>query len=356
MSSSDSNEDNSSVASGCMLLCSTSATLSLLRISVDLIQTASQETSKDYKEDHHNVNKASGNKENAKLASDNVSQLNSYGSIQAEEEIGLLSNTSTNSTSPMIALCFPSQHKAAHWSFRVQTLMVILLLFQILLNVHVVIVQSVLLTAVLVVGFGAWLTVRDLPRSRFGIFSRCIYLLSTLCLWLAVIFPYYQRRQETSAGDELIVNQIGLFGILSLVEIICVDLTSPVVDDHPRKKTLSRAAVLTLLKPYFWPDKTSTTAATNRIRAILTWVFVSLSKICNLAAPIFLGWASTELAHENYPGCIWYSSVYATIQFLGSGFKEGQSLVYLKVAQAAFVQLSETSFEHVSLVYLLILF
>jgi ATP-binding cassette, subfamily B, heavy metal transporter len=34
------------------------------------------------------------------------------------------------------------------------------------------------------------------------------------------------------------------------------------------------------------------------------------------------------------------------IQFLGSVFKEGQSLIYLKVAQAAFVQLSETTFVH----------
>jgi ABC-type transport system involved in Fe-S cluster assembly fused permease/ATPase subunit len=34
------------------------------------------------------------------------------------------------------------------------------------------------------------------------------------------------------------------------------------------------------------------------------------------------------------------------IGFLGSTFREGQSLIYLKVAQAAFVQLSETTFVH----------
>jgi ABC-type transport system involved in Fe-S cluster assembly fused permease/ATPase subunit len=34
------------------------------------------------------------------------------------------------------------------------------------------------------------------------------------------------------------------------------------------------------------------------------------------------------------------------IQFFGSVFREGQSLVYLKVAQAAFIQLSETTFVH----------
>ena len=36
----------------------------------------------------------------------------------------------------------------------------------------------------------------------------------------------------------------------------------------------------------------------------------------------------------------------AAVQFFGSMFKEGQSLVYLRVAQAAFVQLSETTFVH----------
>ena len=39
-------------------------------------------------------------------------------------------------------------------------------------------------------------------------------------------------------------------------------------------------------------------------------------------------------------------SLDAAVQFFGSMFKEGQSLVYLRVAQAAFVQLSETTFVH----------
>ena len=58
------------------------------------------------------------------------------------------------------------------------------------------------------------------------------------------------------------------------------------------------------------------------------------------------GWASTALAHQQYPPTIFYSISYAMIQFLGSTFKEGQSLMYLKVAQAAFVQLAETVFVH----------
>lgn len=101
-----------------------------------------------------------------------------------------------------------------------------------------------------------------------------------------------------------------------------------------------------LLKPYFWPDATDTTASMNRIRAILTWVSVILSKVCNLVSPILLGWSSTALAHQQYSRCIYMAMSYSAVHFFGSVFKEGQSLIYLKVAQAAFVQLSETTFVH----------
>jgi hypothetical protein len=42
------------------------------------------------------------------------------------------------------------------------------------------------------------------------------------------------------------------------------------------------------LKPYFWPDHTAESAATNRIRAIMTWVCVILSKVCNLVSPVLV--------------------------------------------------------------------
>jgi ABC-type multidrug transport system fused ATPase/permease subunit len=143
---------------------------------------------------------------------------------------------------------------------------------------------------------------------------------------------------------------ISIFTIVTLIESIF--LPKPAVqnqgDDNPSqgRKTLSKTAMITLLKPYFWPSETSSSAAMNRFRAIMTWVFVCLSKVCNLLSPLFLGWASTALAHQDYVKTIQYSISYAMIQFFGSTFKEGQSLVYLKVAQAAFVELSETTFVH----------
>jgi ABC-type transport system involved in Fe-S cluster assembly fused permease/ATPase subunit len=84
----------------------------------------------------------------------------------------------------------------------------------------------------------------------------------------------------------------------------------------------------------------------NRFRAVATWFCVISSKACGLTGPLLLGWASTALAHQDYKGTIQYAIGYSVISWLGSTLKEGQSLVYLKVAQAAFVQLSETAFGH----------
>jgi ABC-type transport system involved in Fe-S cluster assembly fused permease/ATPase subunit len=62
--------------------------------------------------------------------------------------------------------------------------------------------------------------------------------------------------------------------------------------------------------------------------------------------PIYLGRATTALAQLDYTATIQNTVIYVTLNFAGSFFKECQSLVYLKVAQAAFVQLSEVSFRH----------
>lgn len=87
---------------------------------------------------------------------------------------------------------------------------------------------------------------------------------------------------------------MGLFCLLSIGECFFVQLPmrgSPHAfegQELPKKKSLSRAAVLTLLKPYIWPNETEESAAINRIRAILTWVSVILSKVCNLVSPILV--------------------------------------------------------------------
>lgn len=119
-------------------------------------------------------------------------------------------------------------------------------------------------------------------------------------------------------------------------------------DDKQEKKKarLSFKSLALMLKPYFWPDKTSSSAMLNRTLAVLTWVCVVGSKISSLSSPIILGRASTALSHQLYHDTAKYIVVYVAINFVGVLCKEGQRMLYLKVSQAAFVQLSEIVFKH----------
>jgi ABC-type multidrug transport system fused ATPase/permease subunit len=121
----------------------------------------------------------------------------------------------------------------------------------------------------------------------------------------------------------------------------------------PKKKKLSWSAIAILVQPYIWPNAVMGDgnnawweASMNRFRAIMTWICVIVSKYCSLISPLYLGWASTALAHQDYSNCIRYTIWYNVISWLSSTFKEGQSLMYLKVKQAAFIQLSQTAFGH----------
>jgi len=113
-----------------------------------------------------------------------------------------------------------------------------------------------------------------------------------------------------------------------------------------KKARLSMKSILIVLKPYFWPEATATSATLNRIRAVSTWFFVVASKFTGLLAPIYIGRASTALAIQDYRGCIENVIIFSVLQFVSAFLREAQSLVYLRVAQAAFVLLAELSFSH----------
>lgn len=195
------------------------------------------------------------------------------------------------------------------------------------------------LTTSFVFLLGSALAYRDMARVRFTFTHRLLYVLTALIVLLAVF------RLEKSCGVLSILAS--LYVCFSLFESYIIKYATPAsTDEGDKRAQLSQKAYLTLLKPYFWPDATKSTAFANRFRAIFTWVCVVLSKVCNLSSPILLGWASTALSRQDYAKCMEYAILYAFIGFMGSTFKEGQSLIYLKVAQAAFVQLSETAFSH----------
>ncbi|CAB9528099.1 Lactococcin-G-processing and transport ATP-binding protein LagD [Seminavis robusta] len=345
----------STKASTLVVLASCSAiTLQLLRVSIDLIQVASKGSPKD---------------EDKKTKSVDSSNSKSYGSVDPskdtkdvaastdEETQGLLVDgdaaTSSSSTAPtpFSAFLLPRISLVCHGLLALVFLAVPL----VWKSSNSIFSSSLKDSTVFCLILGGYVTARDLPRSRFGLFQRLYYTLASVLLVAAyfgnLFWEYYNSYNDVpvqwTLGDEILVAAISFYLGLTLVDVCVTRGTAAAVVAEPVKRALSRKALLTMLKPYFWPDATDSSALWNRVRAIMTWVCVILSKICNLVSPILLGWASTALAHQDYASCIKWSIAYAFLQLMSSTFREGQSLVYLKVAQAAFVQLSETTFGHI---------
>jgi ABC-type multidrug transport system fused ATPase/permease subunit len=194
---------------------------------------------------------------------------------------------------------------------------------------------------------------RDPNKARYGSVQRALKLATASTLWIIFTTCWLKKRNESQTATS-VVDRALLIAISAVVALVLFD------DNWSRRlpevrrrssipqRTISRRAFVRMLRPYFWPNKSTTDASVlgNRVRAVLTWVCVVGSKVCGLVSPLFLGWATTSLAHQDYRGTILYSIEFCVISLVGTVLKECQSLVYLKVAQAAFVQLSETAFEH----------
>lgn len=198
--------------------------------------------------------------------------------------------------------------------------------------------------------FGLWVAVRDYNRQRFASAQRLFYVMSTAITMLGNIVlvadPPGTTMGSTSV-DYIVMACLIVYFFLSLIEAKVFEFPkSKDSAETTEKKAHLGKALLLILKPYFWPDATSSSAFLNRFRAIFTWVCVIGSKACSLTSPIFLGKASTALAKFDYPECAKNAIIFSVIQFCSTFLKECQSLVYLKVAQAAFIQLSEVAFYH----------
>jgi ABC-type transport system involved in Fe-S cluster assembly fused permease/ATPase subunit len=197
---------------------------------------------------------------------------------------------------------------------------------------------------------GILMNVRDFHRKRFGSLNRGLYSISSLILLVGCIILISLPSPDGVAASPTRVD----FGTISCLAIYAVlAVIEGRVCQYPEVKTkegkkakLNKRALLIILKPYFWPDATATSATINRVRAITTWLCVGSAKACSLFAPILLGRASTALTRFDYATAIKNVVLYSLAQLAGSTFKECQSLIYLKVGQAAFVQISELSFNH----------
>ena len=202
--------------------------------------------------------------------------------------------------------------------------------------------------------FGLIMCLRDKTRKRFSSVQRGLYSISALILLLACIvllaMPPSDDYGVASAGptnvDFATLACLIIYALLAITEGKVCRYPKVATTKEGKKARLNKSALLLILKPYFWPNATATSATLNRIRAATTWICVASSKACSLYSPILLGKASTALTRGDYENAIRYSIFYALTQLASTTLKECQSLVYLRVAQAAFVQLSETAFNH----------
>lgn len=189
--------------------------------------------------------------------------------------------------------------------------------------------------------------IQDWNRKRFSQIQRSFYVMGSLIVFLgAVIYVTSVTPMLPTVVDYVTIALLALNAVVSILEAKFYPYPPPKSADKEEKAKLSRKALMTILKPYFWPDATASSATMNRIRALATWLCVILSKVCSLYAPILIGKASTALTLWQWSTAVKYSVLYAALQFATSFFREAQGLVYLKVAQAAFVQLSLAAFSH----------
>ena len=80
-----------------------------------------------------------------------------------------------------------------------------------------------------------------------------------------------------------------------------------------------------------------------------TLLFVILSKVCTVVAPLVLASAADAVAardNNSVQKAIRMSLYYALLTFTGKVMKECQSLAYLNVQKYAFIDLSSDTFAH----------
>ena len=113
--------------------------------------------------------------------------------------------------------------------------------------------------------------------------------------------------------------------------------------DEPSKPSapLSWAQFFRIVKPYFLPRERN-----ERISAAACFIFLGLSKACNLAAPSFLGLATDALVRRDVSSCFTNVLVFGLLRFAVSVFEELQRLVYLRVKEVAYLELATTTFKH----------
>mmetsp|Transcript_30408 Transcript_30408/g.40146 ORF Transcript_30408/g.40146 Transcript_30408/m.40146 type:complete len:852 (+) Transcript_30408:38-2593(+) len=187
----------------------------------------------------------------------------------------------------------------------------------------------------------------------FGLVSLVYLILKSAVLhWKAskvqalMIVSLVLAVMNISSIQALKKERSGRVKVLALYDKLNTDDESERLEAGEKKKNLSFWQLIYVLKPYFWPSATDSKASLNRLRSSMTWFFVGASKAASVISPIFLAHATNELTSSRYHNCIVNIGVYVAFCFMAKLFKEMQGLIYLKVKQAAYIEIAETTFTH----------
>jgi len=107
-------------------------------------------------------------------------------------------------------------------------------------------------------------------------------------------------------------------------------------------KSIGLLELAMVLKPYFWPD-----GLFNRVCVFFTWVFLFISKLSNILAPLFIAKATDDLSlNKGAFTATLHIVLYTLLLFANKAFKEAQALSYIRVKLIAGVQLQTNVFSH----------
>jgi len=120
------------------------------------------------------------------------------------------------------------------------------------------------------------------------------------------------------------------------------------------QSSLSYMQMVKVMKPYFWPSSGSAREIRwHRFLAITTWVCVIGSKSANIISPLFLQRATNCVAAALKAGDPVLTSgivsnliCYAILGLLSKSLKELQSIVYIPVQRAAYIEIAFGTFVH----------
>ena len=111
-------------------------------------------------------------------------------------------------------------------------------------------------------------------------------------------------------------------------------------EDGPPPGQHTLRELLAVLHPYFWPAGLS-----NRVRAVSCFAALGASKVCSLLYPLFIGMATDSLLAGELPlGAILAAS---GLRFASGAFDELQKLLYQRVKETAYFEISVRTFSHV---------